>query len=249
MRASLRSPQKSYTKTEQPGSPGFQGNLEESKKLLYSALVLKARDRLAALEAASNQSQTDQFWSQLDSLLARHETHMTKIAQKASSLRTSLSNSRLQSNSMHKNRMAKAQAELERIQEQIKECEEKIANDQTESYKQTENSLFESIEDANREISELNARVSSLRKITNDLKTKLQTSTARLELQQDKLKKKREDAEAESKRVNDEIESLNRQIKEADATLAELENHENLAASILSSFQQPISSIDRLFPQ
>jgi chromosome segregation ATPase len=237
----------SEAKAAEPSVPREQ--FEDSKKQLYSALVLMARDRIAQAEARllPRAQQGDSFWSQLETLLSRHEAQMEKLSQKASEMRSNLSASRKTASSAHLRRMDEARAELEDLQSEIRSATTAVQRDQTNFLLAQEQQLREQISAADSEIEELTQAVRALRKSSSQLKAKAQTQQAEFESKSKSLRGRTREAEARGKRLARDVDAAELEIRRTEAELEDLQHREVACLELYESLKQPLPVIQRIF--
>lgn len=252
----------SQSRTNKDLSPfSMQRNLEESRKLLYSVLVLKARDQIEALKSSIDPAEdsklntsvsksnnaSDDFWGQLDKLLIKHQEQMEKISNKALDIRTNLSNAQLSFSAAHEKRMRSLIEEEKKIDDEIKICEETINKDKAKELKMQQQELDKQVKDLQSQIDETKTEIDNLRKTNTELKTQMELSNAKKESKKKTIQKKKEELTCEQDVLDEEIRRFNDLIEEADEELAELGKRETVLTNVFSSIQQPFGSIQRIF--
>jgi chromosome segregation ATPase len=205
-----------------------------------------ARDRIAHWEAPKSR-QGDSFWSQLETLLSRHEAQMEKLSQKASEMRSSLSASRKTASSAHLRRMDEAHAELEVLQSEIRSATDAVENDQTNELLTQEQQLREQISAEDAEIEELTQAVRALRKSSSQLKAKAQTQQAEVESKSKSLRDRTRKAEARGKRLARDIDAADLEIRRTEGELEDLQHREAACLELYESLKQPLPVIQRIF--
>lgn len=222
-------------------------NYERTRLLVYSSYILKARDRINQIQEQANSPKNDAFWSQIETILSRHEAQMDRAAQQAAELRENLSSSRKSTSSSHSERKNKANIKLKSIQKQIAQCNQQIQAIKSTSYQTIENDINSKIESTNTEIEKLKFNVKNLRKRTNELKAQLENKKKEIETRSSTINQTKNELMMKDGQLTDSINTITQKISRADAEIAELEQREAICSSLFESLKRPIPSIQRIF--
>ena len=245
---SFSSPKRSSFQSPEKGenAVSYTQNFENSKKALFSALVLIARDKLKAREKYEKENSTEQFWSQIQGLISKHEDQMGKLTVEAVQIRSKLNNKRLAQSKAHTERMNKLKAEYAKIQQELKALSDDNTQEKTEELKQEEKQLRESIQENSEEVEQINERVRALQSETDELKKNLRQQTAETEARTTSVKARRQVSTESADKVDKQLINLQRELEEADSQIEELNDKTNLVKLLvdtLESSKAPIHSI------
>jgi len=217
---------------------------EDSRKQIYSALVMILRGKLGEKEKTSS---FDGFWGDLNSLISKHESNIDRITVQAVNVRSKLSNSRLLASKQHSERMAKAQKELQKLNQELSDLAKSDNIEKTNSYKRKENELKGTNEKLKKEINELGEKVQKIRQSTEEARAKLSKSSAKYEARSNTLKSKARSANDELNSAKAELQDMNYQLKKAQDENNEINKRYDIVSQMLSTFTEPLPSIKRIF--
>jgi chromosome segregation ATPase len=190
---------------------------------------------------------SDAFWTQLDILVARHESQMGQLSDRASELRSGISASRKAALSAHIKRMDTARSELEALKEQIRQGNAEIENDNTGSLRAEEQNLRWRLSSLSGALSEVTDSVRELQKSSTPLKVRTQTQKAEYDGKSKAINERSRDAEARANQLSARIDAANQQIREIDNEIQELGQRESTCLALYDSLKQPLPVIQRLF--
>jgi chromosome segregation ATPase len=207
------------------------------------------QDRIAQEEARIEPKlhPNDAFWTQLDILVARHESQMGLLSDRASELCSGLSAARKAASSAHVKRMDDARAELEALKEQIRQANAEIGNDNTGSLRAEEQNLRSRLSSISDAISEVTGSVSALQKSSAHLKVKSHTQKAEYDAKFKATKERSREAETRANQLSARIDAANQAIREIDDELEELAQRESTCLGLYNSLKQPLPVIHRIF--
>ena len=232
-------------------SDSYQKSYELSKKKLLSAMVLMTQDRIAEERSKSKSigasRGTDSFWTELETMLSRHESQMEKLAQQAIEVRSTLSSQRKIANDAHQRRMAEANAELEDLNKQIANYATQIEKNEAEALTAKENELNEEISETNNEIEQLTKRIAHMRKSGKQLKERLEQSRAEAAAVADDLKERKKRSQKRAAEVSQEIKETLKKISELDEELSALETKEMACTALYARLKEDLPLAQRIF--
>lgn len=239
--------QSTSTEAKEPDPELATQKYEKLRNKLLSVLVLQANDKLKSLEQPAPVN--DSFWSQLESVLSRHELQIDRITKQAMELKSNLSVSLMSATETHSERMNRATEKLESIQKQIADLTYRIENDQTEALKQREIKIKSDTNTADAEIKIVTTKVEKIRTRTNKLKDRLKNARQTIEDKGSTMQQRKEQTKINTDKVAEEINATKQEIATADRELQELDQRETLVRDLYESLKQPIPSINRIFSQ
>ena len=229
----------------------YQTSHELGKKKLLSAMVLMMRDKIAEEKSRSQSSpglrSTDSFWSELETMLARHESQMEKLAQQAVEMRSTLSAQRKSANAAHQARMKEATAELDELNRQISEYTSQIEKNQEETLAAKESALKDEIADTNTEIDQLTKKISIMRKNGKELKEKLEESRKEAASMAENLRERKKRTQRRAGEIGDEIKDTLKRISELDEELSALETKEAACTALYARLKEDLPLAQRIF--
>lgn len=225
----------------------FSENLEKSKKLYYSTLILMVKDKIEEKEQIPKVRSTDLFLSQLETMISRHSAQMDRVAQKAVDVRTNINSERKTIETNHSERMNKAKKQLKILQNQIKEQREKVMMIESHDQEKETEETNSKIETLNSDIEQYNFRIKILRNSTSDLKKQIEKTRIEFDSKESNLEQRRKNLDSTAEHISSQLESTIHQIRVVDAELKDLEQKEKICVALYESLKQPLPSIQRIF--
>jgi chromosome segregation ATPase len=172
---------------------------------------------------------------------------MQTLSERASELRSNLSAARKTASSAHIKRMNEARFELDALQTQIRQTKSQLESDTTVALRAEEQSLRSQLSSVGTEIRELTDVVEALQESSSRLKAKAQSQKAEFETKSKLVRDRSRQAEARANRLSGEIDATNREIRDLESELEELEHRETAYLELYDSLKQPLPVIQRIF--
>lgn len=246
----MRSPN-SGSSRKSSRSDSYQKSYEQSKKKLLSAMVLMTQDQISEERSKSRSAGAsrgaDSFWTELETMLTRHESQMEKLAQQAIEVRSSLSAQRKIANDAHQRRMAEANAELEDLNKQIASYSAQIERNEADALAAKENELHDEIAETNSEIEQLTKKIALMRKSGKQLKERLEQARAEASAVADDLKERKRRSQKRAIEVNQEIKDTLKKINDLDEELSALETKEMACTALYARLKEDLPLAQRIF--
>lgn len=190
---------------------------------------------------------SDDFWAQLEGMLAKHESQMEILAQKAVEKRTSLSNERKIANTEHLSRMKKATEELEVLRKEIMDYQSRVEDNQADVLEAKEAQIREAISDTNAEIEQVTRRVTIIRNSSKQLREKLEESRANADRISSELADRKRRIEEREAVIGDEINETIARINDIEDELSALETKEMACTALYARLQKDLPIAQRIF--
>lgn len=190
---------------------------------------------------------SDEFWAQLEEMLAKHETQMENLTHRAVEIRTSLSHERKVANTTHISRMKDATEELEALKHQIAEYQARVENNHTDAFEAKENKIKEEIAQTNADIEQLTRRITVMRKSSKQLKEKLEESRSKAEQIAEQLAERKQKIEEREKVIGAEISDTILKIDDLEEELSALETKEMACTALYARLQKDLPIAQRIF--
>lgn len=214
-------------------------------------MVLMTQDQISEERSKSRSAGAsrgaDSFWTELETMLTRHENQMEKLAQQAIEVRSSLSAQRKIANDAHQRRMAEANAELEDLNKQIASYSAQIERNEADALAAKENELHDEIAETNSEIEQLTKKIAVMRKSGKQLKERLEQSRAEASAVADDLKERKRRSQKRQIEVNQEIKDTLKKINDLDEELSALETKEMACTALYARLKEDLPLAQRIF--
>lgn len=190
---------------------------------------------------------TDDFWKQLEEMLAKHETQMESLTHRAVEIRTSLSNDRKVANTVHVSRMKNATEELEALKQQIAEYQTRVETNHTDVLEAKEAKVKEEIAQTNSDIEQLTRRISIMRNSSKQLREKLEESRSKADLIAEQLADRKRKIEEREQVIGTEISDAILKIDDLEEELSALETKEMACTALYARLQKDLPIAQRIF--